>query len=206
MNWKLYKIFYLFHVFCARNRAVIWEGTMRVCWNHSYRSLALRFLVGRPAANLNITLRIQDLFKKVLDVVVVVGILGDGDWCLAPSDPWKVPDSLYLYRDLDAHTQSCMQAGRTHATCACVRPPLNTHTHLIHSAHFPESSPLTPAENNSISSVCEVSELSQLIVWPNSMRLWDVTRAPPWVETSLKGKCHPLISAEARSQLWVERG
>lgn len=69
---------------------------------------------------------------------------------------------MHAFTHTHAHAHPCMQ------TFVHTLPPDSPwHTQVQHTVHiFPESSLLKPAETSSISTVCKVSGLSQLIVWP----------------------------------------
>lgn len=62
-----------------------------------------------------------------------------------------------IHTYMQTHTHPCM--------LHIILPVARTCTHLTHDTHFPQISPLTPAQNSSISLLCEVSGLLQLIVW-----------------------------------------
>lgn len=89
---------------------------------------------------------------------------------------------------IHTHLHACKTFAHTHTR--------SRRTQIYRTTHFPERSPLTPAENSSVSSVCEVSGLSQLIVWPRRGTAWGCgmwqERRRGW-KTSLKGKFHLLI-------------
>lgn len=74
---------------------------------------------------------------------------------ITPDLAMRLTHETHMHSYIHADTQTHMHAPHY--------PPCGTH--LTHDTHFPQISPLTPAQNSSISLLCEVSGLLQLIVW-----------------------------------------